>query len=199
MRFLFGFGFASLLWGVAFGTLYAKGWLQVGDSSGEAEDGGAQVEAAPESVPERTGRRARRRARSKAGAGRAVEDTRSASAGQGELTTGDDLDWDGERRVDMAGGEAQLSGAQIEAGFDSAMPRIRRCLALVPGDGEIAGTLTFGMRVGRDGQPRAVNLTGPSAVTAGESGGCLRQAAEGIRFPPFEGPDMLFRYPITLH
>ena len=33
---------------------------------------------------------------------------------------------------------------------------------------------------------------------AGESGTCLRKAARGIRFASFDGPDMLFKYPIEL-
>jgi hypothetical protein len=122
----------------------------------------------------------------------------AAGRGNGETTIGDDLGWDKARNVDMNGGEGQLSGAQIDAGFDSMMGRIRRCLILVPSDGEVTGKLVFGMRVGSDGKPRAVNLSGPSVVTAGESGSCLRDAAQGIRFAAFNGPDMLFKYPITL-
>lgn len=99
----------------------------------------------------------------------------------------------------MAAGEGQLAGSQIEAGFDGAMSRIRRCLVLVPSEGEVTGTLTFGMRVGGDGRVRAVSLTGPAVVTTGESGSCLRQVAQGIQFARFDGPEMLFRYPITLH
>jgi hypothetical protein len=116
----------------------------------------------------------------------------------GEATTGEDIGWDEDRQVDFAGGEQQLTGAQIEAGFDGAMAKIRRCLILVPSDGEISGKLIFGMRVGSDGAPRAVNLTGPAVVTAGDSGSCLRSAAQSIRFASFQGPDMVFKYPITL-
>ena len=40
------------------------------------------------------------------------------------------------RTLDMggSGGEQQLSGAQIDRGFDSVMGGIRRCLVLIPGD-----------------------------------------------------------------
>lgn len=100
--------------------------------------------------------------------------------------------------MDMAAGEGQLAGTQIDAGFDSVMGRVRRCLILVPSDGDVTGKLIFGMRVGSDGKPRAVNLSGPSIVISGESGSCLRGAAQGIRFASFDGPDMLFKYPITL-
>ncbi len=98
----------------------------------------------------------------------------------------------------MGAGEQQLSGKEIENGFDSVMNKIRRCLILVPADGEIKGQLLFGMRVGGDGRPRAVQLTGPAIVTSGESGSCLRDTAQSIRFATFDGPDMLFKYPVTL-
>ena len=130
--------------------------------------------------------------------GRRPGDARGGKLSNKDTTTGDDIGWDEDRNVDFAGGEGQLSGAQIEAGFDGAMPKIRRCLILVPSDGEISGKLIFGMRVGGDGVPKAVNLTGPQVVTAGESGSCLRNAAQAIRFGTFQGPDMLFKYPITL-
>jgi hypothetical protein len=132
------------------------------------------------------------------GGGAAARSGGAANRGNGESTIGDDLGWNSTRNVDMNAGEGQLSGAQIDAGFDSMMGRIRRCLILVPSDGEVTGKLIFGMRVGSDGKPRAVNLSGPSVVTAGESGSCLREAAQGIRFASFNGPDMLFKYPITL-
>ena len=96
------------------------------------------------------------------------------------------------------GGEAQLSGSQIEGAFDGAMGRIRRCFILAPGDEPVTGTLTFGLRIAGSGRVSAVNLSGPRALTAGEPGDCLRDAARGISFPSFDGPEMLVRYPITL-
>ncbi len=98
----------------------------------------------------------------------------------------------------MAAGEGQLTGKQIEAGFDSVMGKIRRCLILVDTDDAIRGKLVFGMRVGSDGKPRAVQLSGPSIVIRGESGSCLREVAQSIRFASFDGPDTLFNYPVTL-
>ena len=193
MRFLLGFGVASLLWGAAFGMLYARGFLHFG---GKDEAGPAAEALTTDEEPTRDRKvRPRRMRRGKI----AREDGPGGPVTSGEATVGDDIDWDGERRLDMAAGEAQLTGRQIEAGFDGAMAKIRRCLVLVPSEGEVTGTLTFGMRVGPDGVPRAVNLTGPAVVTSGESGSCLRQAAQGIRFPAFDGPESLFRYPITLH
>lgn len=192
MRFLLGFGVASLLWGAAFGMLYARGLLQLG---GDDEESPAVEGLSADEAPTRDRKaRPRRTRRGKS----AREDGAGGLLPSGEATVGDDIGWDRERRVDMAAGEAQLTGRQIEAGFDGAMAKIRRCLVLVPSEGEVTGTLTFGMRVGPDGVPRAVNLTGPAVVTSGESGSCLRQAAQGIRFPAFDGPESVFRYPITL-
>jgi hypothetical protein len=182
MRFLGGFLSASLLWG-AVAALY---FYDLGDGFGpeEPEVAAAQPVAAVEAPPA-DGKKARRGKRKPGEVRRRPDGTLE--------TLGDDIGW-----VDMAGGEEQLSGAEIEAGFDSAMPGIRRCLVLVPADAEITGKLLFGMRVGSDGTPRAVNLTGPSAVTGGESGACLRRAAQGIRFATFQGPDMVFKFPVTL-
>lgn len=192
MRFLLGFGVASLLWGVAFGVLYARGLLHFG---GDEEDAPAGDVAPSDEAAARDKKPRPRRARRVRG-GR--DEARAEGVPTGEATVGNDIEWNGERRIDMAAGEAQLTGTQIEAGFDGAMAKIRRCLVLVPSEGEVTGTLTFGMRVGPDGVPRAVSLTGPAVVTSGESGTCLRQAAQAIRFAAFDGPESVFRYPITL-
>jgi hypothetical protein len=97
-----------------------------------------------------------------------------------------------------AGGEQQLSGAQIEATFDGGVGRIRRCLVLMAGEDAVTGRLTFGLRVAGDGQVRAVSLSGPRAATTGDAGECLRGAARALRFPTFDGPEMVVRYPLTL-
>lgn len=184
-----------MVWAAVFAGLYAKGVVV---ASSEPSEQPAVLASAPEPEegdPDPKKRRRNRNHKPRVGRASAPEGT---SLPRGEATTGDDLDWDGERGVDMAAGEEQLSGQEIEAGFDSAMAKIRRCLVLVPAEGEVTGKLTFGMRVGSDGQPRAVNLSGPAVVTSGESGSCLRSAAQSIRFAKFDGPDMLFRYPINL-
>jgi hypothetical protein len=203
-RFFLGFLVASGLWSAAAYGLYAKGVVHF-----EGEDDPVVAEASPDALDDAEAepdkKRGKRKRASRSERPRSGTRTEPSEGTQqprdlprGEATTGDDLDWDGERKLDLAGGEEQLSGKQIEAGFDGAMSRIRRCLVLVPAEGDVTGKLTFGMRVGSDGAPRAVNLTGPAVVTSGESGSCLRKAAEGIRFAKFSGPDMLFRYPITL-
>ena len=198
MRFLLGFSVATGLWAALAGVLYGRGMVTFGAEEPVDEAGELAADTAEEEVPGDPKRKRRaKRTRSQGGsAERAERDGRPLP--QGNATTGDDIEWGSDRQLDMAGGEEQLSGKEIEAGFDSVMGRIRRCLVLVPADGEVTGKLTFGMRVGGDGQPRAVNLSGPAVVTKGESGDCLRQAAQSIRFAKFDGPDMLFKYPITL-
>jgi hypothetical protein len=192
VRFFLGFLTATVLWGLLaalafFGVLPLPG----AHSTDDAETAVAEVAPEPEDPTGKTKRRRPKKARAP-GAPRERGDD-----GQ-DQQVGDDLDWDGERQVNMAGGEEQLSGKEIEAGFDSVMNKIRRCLILVPADGEIKGKVLFGMRVGGDGRPRAVQLTGPGVVTGGESGSCLRDTAQSIRFATFDGPDMLFKYPLTL-
>jgi hypothetical protein len=189
-RFFLGFLTASALWGIV-AFLYFDGRLGFLSAEEPAPATGpvAEVGPAAENVPGKAKRKRGKRSPRPGGAD---------NNGNREQQVGDDLDWDGTRNVDMAAGEEQLSGAEIEAGFDSMMGRIRRCLILVPTDGEITGKLLFGMRVGADGRPKAVNLTGPAVVTGGESGSCLREAAQSIRFATFDGPDMLFKYPINL-
>lgn len=198
-RFFFGFISATVLW-AALAFLYLNGSLD--GLLGQPEDT-AQASAAPaDEVDDGAGakdkRRKVRRPRVQKRAAAAAQARPSSGAGSGTSTSGDDIDWDGPRNVDMAGGEAQLAGTQIDAGFDTAMSKIRRCLILVESDGDVTGKLLFGMRVGGDGKVKAVNLTGPSVVTGGDAGSCLRGAAQAIKFPAFNGPDMLFKYPITL-
>ncbi len=205
MRFFFGFLSASVLWG-ALSFLYLRGSLDFMFPEEEAAPEPVAAASAPEEQgpPTKGKRRGLRRPRLSrkaepgAAGGGAARGGSAPSRGNGETTIGDDLGWNSTRNVDMNAGEGQLAGSQIDAGFDSMMGRIRRCLILVPSDGEVTGKLVFGMRVGSDGKPRAVNLSGPSVVTAGESGSCLREAAQSIRFASFNGPDMLFKYPITL-
>jgi hypothetical protein len=198
-RFFLGFFTATTIFSLLALVLYVQGLVTFGKPEPVAAAELTAIEGPDDDEPDP---KKRKRPRAGKGARRERSGETAASEGaalpRGEATTGDDLNWDGERRLDMAAGEAQLSGKQIEAGFDSAMSKIRRCLVLVPAEGEVTGKLTFGMRVGSDGQPRAVNLSGPAVVTSGESGSCLRQAAQAIRFAKFEGPDMLFRYPVTL-
>lgn len=118
----------------------------------------------------------------------------------GDSTSGDDLGGPDARNMDptKAGGEEQLLGSEIEKGFDSVFPQVRRCLMLAAGDEPVTGKIVFGLRISGAGKVTKVNLQGPSAVTQTEAGACLRNAAQGIHFRTFNGPDMLVHYPLTL-
>jgi len=190
MHFFAGFLSASVLWAAAF-FAYTQGYF---GSDQAPEDVGGSVAEITTQAGDRAANGGRKRRKLQRG-----PDGQPLRNGNGASAVGEDIGWDDGQAVDMAGGEEQLSGAQIDAGFDTAMQRIRRCLVLVPTDGEVTGQLTFGMRVGSDGKARAVNLSGPSIVTSGESGSCLRAAAQGIQFAKFDGPDAVFKYPVTLH
>lgn len=194
-RFVFGFVVASLLWVGAGGVMHlALGWGPpvIEEDPAPVEVAELAVEEEEEATP-----RSRRRRGARGGARTGAS---SGDVPTGEATIGDDLR-EGEMRTidgEGTGGEAQLSGAQIEQAFDGAMGRVRRCFILAPGDEPISGTLTFGLRIAGTGRVTAVNLSGPRALTSGEPGDCLRDAARGIAFPSFDGPEMLVRYPITL-
>jgi hypothetical protein len=193
-KFFLGFGAASALW------LAAGAALVIGLGWGpppveEPVEEVLEVADGPAPEAEEPTRRRRRPRRTGAAAG----DDRG-TAPTGEATTGDDLR-EGEMRTidgEGTGGEAQLSSGQIESAFDGAMPRIRRCFVLAAGDEPVSGRLTFGLRIRGSGEVAAVNLSGPAAVTTGDCGDCLRTAARGIRFPSFDGPEMVARFPITL-
>ena len=196
-KFLSGFGVATAVWLlVGAGLVLGLGW---GPPEPEViEDEEDVVVAETESAPTEPTTRRRRRARRGGGESGGTE-SRSETP-RGEATTGDDLR-EGEMRTidgEGTGGEAQLTGAQIDAAFDGAMPRIRRCFVLAAGDDPVSGRLTFGLRIAGSGSVSAVNLSGPAAVTTGECGDCLRTAVRGIQFPSFDGPEMVARYPITL-
>jgi len=181
-----------LLWAAALGVLVGMlGWGPP-EEEVEAVVALAEVEEAPLEDEAPTKRSRRRR--------RGAEAAEERAAPTGNATTGDDLREGEMRTVDGegSGGEAQLSGAQIDAAFDTAMPRIRRCFILAAGDDPVTGRLTFGMRIAGSGRVAAVNLSGPAAATTGDCGDCLREAARNIAFPRFDGPEMVARYPITL-
>jgi hypothetical protein len=186
-RFVAGFIVASVLW-AGIGFAYVEGYVTFGR---EPEPEALPIETVDAGVededPTQSKRRRKRRA---SGSG-----TRRA----GEALTGDDLRENEARNIDVeGGGEEQLTGAEIEAGFDSVFGKVRRCLLLVADDEPITGKVIFGMRVAGSGQVTAVNLKGPAGITASEAGDCMRTAAKAIRFPSFNGPEMLVHYPLTL-
>ena len=192
-KFWAGFVLATVLWAgvtayLAFGLGYGPPDEEVVAIAEEpvVDEAPPEEEAAP--------RRRRRGRRARSGANPRTETP------TGEATTGDDLRENEMRTLDMggSGGEQQLRSAQIEAGFDGAMGRIRRCLVLIEGDGEVRGRLVFGLRIGPDGRVHGVQLSGPRAATTGEAGSCLSAAARNLQFDTFDGPEMVVRYPITL-
>jgi hypothetical protein len=191
-RFWTGFAVSSALWAAAAAYLFfALGFrppVAETELAGEPLEGDATAAVEPEI--EAPTKRRRWRTRSPQG----------ARTPQGLATTGDDLGEEGTRSIDMEGegGEQQLTGAQIDAGFDGAMGRVRRCLVLMAGDDAVTGRVIFGLRIAPSGQVRAVQLSGPAAATTGEAGDCLSNAARSIRFPTFDGPEMVVRYPLTL-
>lgn len=193
-KFLGGFAAATVVWGGALAVLhFGMGWGPPPEDEPVVEEP-VEVATSEEAEPTTTKRRTRRPRRSGEPA------TSGAGAPEGEATTGDDLR-EGEMRTidgEGTGGEQQLTGGQIDSAFDSGMGRIRRCFILAAGDEPVTGRLTFGLRIAGSGNVTAVNLSGPAAVTTGESGDCLRTAVRAIRFPTFDGPEMVVRYPITL-
>lgn len=190
-RFFAGFAVASILWGSGVWA-WTEGLIGQSEVVVEAEP----VAEPPEEVAEEEAPAERRRRRRRAG--------RRGMAGRplptGTATTGDDLGENDPRELAAgeAGGEQQLSRSQVEAAMDGGFGAIRRCLVLVPGDAPVTGRLTFGLRIAGSGEVQRVNLRGPAVVTQGEPGSCLRSAARRIRFPSFDGPEMVVHYPITL-
>lgn len=196
-KFLGGFAAASVLWVGAAAVYYFV--FHPSEPSEQIRPAVVAAEEPEESDTDSADPRRRRRGKRGAGGG-AAQGSSGARTPTGEATTGDDLGEGEARTLDLgsAGGEAQLTGAQIETTFDGGFGRIRRCLVLAAGDEVVRGRVVFGLRVAGSGEVRAVNLSGPAAVTTGEAGDCLRTAARGLRFPSFDGPEMVVRYPITL-
>lgn len=187
-KFVAGFLTASVLWGLGVG-LWASGAFEPGEiaTNDVPEESDAGLEEEDDGPSMRRRRRRGRRGR------------RGGMVPTGNATTGDDLG-SVDRNLDLgaAGGEEQLSGAEIEAGMDGVFGRIRRCLVLAAGDEPVSGRLTFGLRIEPGGRVSRVRLSGPAVVTTGEAGSCLRTAARNARFDSFDGPPMVVNYPITL-
>ncbi len=193
-RFVLGFVVASVLWlGAGAAMHLALGWGPPAIEEDLVEVEIAEVEV--EDDAEETPRRRRRGSRTRGSAA-----TRGDDVPTGEATIGDDLREGEMRTIDGAGsgGEEQLSGAQVEHAFDGAMGRVRRCFLLTPGDEPVRGTLTFGLRIAGTGHVTAVNLSGPRALTAGEPGDCLREAARAIAFPSFDAGSLSDHPRVTL-
>jgi hypothetical protein len=191
-RFLAGFAVASVLWG-AFLFSYKQGWIDISlEPPAPPADETNLADTPQDESPGKPSHARKRRASPSA--------PRKRSAPSGSSTVGDDLREGEARNVNMgsSGGEEQLRGTEIEQGFDSVFGQIKRCLILAAGDEPAHGKLIFGLRISGDGKVNAVNLSGPSSVSQGDSGACLRKAAQSIHFRSFNGPDMVVHYPLTL-
>ncbi len=196
-RFLAGFALASLVWGgLGAYLVIEEGYAPAPDET-EVEDVAIAAADAPTEADAPARRPRRRRG---GGGGGTPSDPSGARSPSGDAITGDDLGEGEMRMIDGAGagGEEQLTGAEIDHTFDGVMPRVRRCFILAASDREITGTLTFGLRIGGDGHVAVANLSGPAVLTTGDCGDCLRTAARSMQFPTFDGPEMVVRYPITL-
>lgn len=194
-RFFAGFVLASLLWGGVVLALF-QGWIALPE-----EEPIAELDAPPEEIVEEADEpTSMRRRRPRRGARRASATSSTARTPTGEATTGDDLGENDPRGLDVegSGGEEQLRSSEIEEGIDRIFPRIRRCLVLVPGDGDASGRLLLKLRIAGSGRVTRAQLRGPAAVTTGEPGDCIREALRTMQLRSFDGPDMFVDYPIDL-
>jgi hypothetical protein len=192
LKFLAGFALASALWG-GFLVAYKQGWIDISlEPEAPQDEVESNADAADSADPAKR-ERARRKRSSSASKPRRV-------APSGDSTTGDDLRENEARNVNMGsgGGEQQLRGTEIEQGFDGVFAQVRRCLILAAGEEPAHGKLVFGLRISGEGKVTAVNLSGPSSVSQGEAGACLRKAASSMHFRSFNGPDMVVHYPLNL-
>jgi hypothetical protein len=193
LKFVAGFALASVLWG-AFVFSYKQGWIDISlEPEAPQDDAGNRAASDDADGPDKPGAKVRRKRPSPAKHAR-------AAAPAGDTLVGDDLRENEARNVNVgtSGGEEQLRGTEIEQGFDSVFPQVRRCLMLAAGDDPARGKLVFGLRISSEGKVSAVNLSGPSSVAQGEAGACLRKAASGMHFRTFHGPDMVVHYPLNL-
>ncbi|HUT77854.1 MAG TPA: AgmX/PglI C-terminal domain-containing protein [Polyangia bacterium] len=191
--FLSGF-LAALVIGV--GLLWAQGHGYLDIFTQEAAPTAiAPAPAVPLQEPgpaprEKKAKRGRRRARAAAAAAKGYQD--------GDGVAGDDLG-QGASAVDGAsrGGEEQLSNAQIEQGIDRIFGGIERCLVLMPADAPSSGRVVIGMGIAPGGTVTRVNLSGTKTMISGECGACIQRLVRSLRFPPFDGPEMIVRYPVS--
>jgi hypothetical protein len=192
LKFVAGFALASVLWG-AFVLSVKQGWIDISlEPEAPPEDANKTAVNSDGDEPDKPGRVRHKRASA------AVK--RRVAAPSGDSLSGDDLRENEARNVNMGanGGEEQLRGTEIEQGFDGVFPQVRRCLMLAAGDEPAQGKLVFGLRISAEGKVTAVNLSGPSTVTQGEAGACLRKAAQAMHLRSFHGPDMVVHYPLNL-
>lgn len=197
-QFLLGVLVASVVW---VGVLLAQAAgvidiLSEGDDEDEvALDAGVVETAVVEESEgdERRNKRGRRRRpgkRPKPG---------GAAYASGDGVAGDEIGGPASQELSMgeAGGQEQLSAAQIDRGIDRVWNGIQRCLVLVPDDLPATGKVVLGMRIAPSGRVTRVGLKGPNPIVQGEPGACIRRAVKSIEYPSFDGPEMVAHYPIV--
>jgi hypothetical protein len=180
-----------VLWGAVLFSV-RQGWIDISPTTeAPPADETNSADGSQDDTPDKA-----QRARKK----RPPKSKSARPAASGDSMAGDDLR-EGEAKslnVGTSGGEEQLRSTEIEKAFDGVFGQVRRCLILAADDEPAHGKLVFGLRISGAGNVTAVNLNGPSSVTQGEAGGCLRKAASGMHFRTFNGPDMVVHYPVTL-
>ena len=196
-QFLLGVLVASVVW---VGVLFAQSAgvidiLGAGDDEVVAVDAGVietAVAAEPSGDEKKKKKRKQRRGGKKKRPGGAAY-----AAGDGRV--GDEIGGPGSQELSMGevGGQEQLSAAEIDRGIDRVWNGIQRCLVLVPSDLPATGKVVLGMHIAPDGRVTRVGLRGPNPIVQGESGGCIRRAVKSIRYPSFDGPEMVAHYPIV--
>ena len=199
-QFLLGFALASAL-GTAALWAQGTGRLELFTPAGD-EVAKITLVASDHSVDKKsddtrkTGKRRGKR-KTRAGGRRDFGDRVEYDTSEG--LSGDDLGGPGSRELSMGseGGEEQLKEAEIDRGIDRVFSGIERCLVLVPAGAPASGKVVVGMKIASTGQVREVNLKGPRTIVSGEAGACIRRIVKSIRYPSFDGPDMVAHYPIV--
>ncbi len=208
--FITGFSVASLMW---VGLLYLQlsGSVDLGSATGitpaQADlevvadaptEGDLDAKAKkPKRRKKRRGRRHKVRTLGQASYTQAADyDYNEAQVGD-DLTRSNNVADAHEVGFGTPGREEQLPHREIDRGIDSVFNGITRCLVLVPAGASTKGKIVVGMNIASSGKVTKVNLKGPNVMVKGESGACLRRTIKSIRYPGFNGPDMVVHYPIT--
>lgn len=144
-------------------------------------------------------RKGRRRRSSRRGAGTSETPDRLGESAA-DWAGSDDLDLP-PQQIDMEhGGEQQLSNATIESTMGRSFGAIRRCILIAQSDRDtpVHGRMNIGIRIRPSGEVGAVQVRPPAALAGSEIVPCVRGVVGRIRFPGFDGRDMVVTYPVTL-
>lgn len=163
------------------------------------------VASAPADEPEGRGKGRRRRGgRRNAGGDETAGDAPAGNGAPDERVE----DWNGPDSLDLPpqeidmehGGEQQLSNTVIESTMGRSFGSIRRCIMLAQADRDtpVHGRMSIGMRIRPSGEVGAVKVSPPGPLASSDLGPCVRSVVGRIRFPRFDGRDMVVTYPVTL-